>query len=52
MFSKTNINYSDFSIIKIAYPPNDLIEKFNSIYESYYEIINHNEINNKQFRKD
>ena len=39
---RQTLNYSDFSIIKIAYPPKDLIEKFNIIYESYYEVINHN----------
>ena len=39
---RQTLNYSDFSIIKIAYPPKDLIGKFNIIYESYYEVINHN----------
>ena len=39
---RQTLNYTDFSIIKIAYPPKDLIEKFNIIYESYYEVINHN----------
>ena len=39
---RQTLNYSDFSIIKIAYPPKDLIEKFNIIYENYYEVINHN----------
>ena len=39
---RQTLNYTDFSMIKIAYPPKDLIEKFNIIYESYYEVINHN----------
>ena len=39
---RQTLKYSDFSIIKIAYPPKDLIEKFNIIYESYYEVISHN----------
>ena len=41
---RQTLNYTDFSIIKIAYPPKDLIEKFNIIYESYYEVINHNKL--------
>ena len=39
---RQTLNYTDFSIIKIAYPPKDLIEKFNIIYERYYKLINHN----------
>ena len=51
---RQTLNYSDFSIIKIAYPPKDLIEKFNIIYESYYEVINHNNsmINNLENIRD
>ena len=51
---RQTLNYSDFSIIKIAYPPKDLIEKFNIIYESYYEVINHNKsmISNLEMIRD
>ena len=40
---RQTLNYEDFSIIKIAYPPLELVEKFNTIYESYYELIQYNE---------
>ena len=40
---RQTLNYEDFSIIKIAYPPLELVEKFNTIYESYYELIHYNE---------
>ena len=51
---RQTLNYADFSIIKIPYPPKYLIEKFNIIYESYYEIINHNKamINNLEKIRD
>ena len=39
---RQTLNYNDFSIIKIAYPPKSLVNKFNVIYESYYEVINYN----------
>ena len=39
---RQTLNYNDFSIIKLAYPPIELINKFNKIYESYYEVINYN----------
>ena len=41
---RQTLNYEDFSIIKIAYPPLELVKKFNAIYESYYELIHYNEI--------
>ena len=51
---RQTLNYADFSIIKIPYPPKYLIEKFNIIYESYYELINHNKamINNLEKIRD
>ena len=39
---RQTLNYADFSIIKLAYPPIDLIKKFNNIYDNYYEVINYN----------
>ena len=39
---RQTLNYNDFSIIKIAYPPKSLVNKFNVIYESYYKVINYN----------
>ena len=39
---RQTLNYKDFSIIKIAYPPKSLVNKFNAIYESYYEVIDYN----------
>ncbi len=39
---RQTLNYADFSIINIAYPPIDIIKKFNNIYDSYYEVINYN----------
>lgn len=39
---RQTLNYNDFSIIKIDYPPKSLVNKFNVIYESYYEVINYN----------
>lgn len=51
---RQTLNYNDFSIIKIAYPPKELINKFNTIYESYYEVINYNKsvINNLEKNRD
>ena len=51
---RQTLNYNDFSIIKIAYPPKELINKFNTIYESYYEVINYNKsvINNLEKIRD
>lgn len=39
---RQTLNYADFSIIKIAYPPKDLVNKFNKVYDNYYEVINYN----------
>ena len=39
---RQTLNYNDFSIIKIAYPPKKLVDIFNKIYESYYDVINYN----------
>ena len=39
---RQTLNYNDFSIIKIAYPPKDLVNKFNRVYENFYEVINYN----------
>ena len=39
---RQTLNYEDFSIIKIAYPPLNLVEEFNKIYNAYYEVINYN----------
>lgn len=39
---RQTLNYKDFSIIKIVYPPKSLVNKFNAIYESYYEVIDYN----------
>lgn len=51
---RQTLNYNDFSIIKIAYPPKELINKFNTIYDSYYEVINYNKsvINNLEKIRD
>ena len=51
---RQTLNYDDFSIIKIAYPPKELINKFNLIYDSYYEVINYNKsvINNLENIRD
>ena len=51
---RQTLNYNDFSIIKIAYPPKDLINKFNVIYENYYEVIKYNNsvINNLEEIRD
>ena len=39
---RQTLNYADFSIIKIAYPPKDVVNKFNKVYKTYYEVINYN----------
>lgn len=39
---RQTLNYDDFSIIKIAYPPKGLVNKFDEIYQTYYEVINSN----------
>ena len=39
---RQTLNYADFSIIKIVYPPKDLVNKFNKVYDNYYEVINYN----------
>lgn len=51
---RQTLNYNDFLIIKIAYPPKELINKFNTIYDSYYEVINYNKsvINNLEKIRD
>ena len=51
---RQTLNYNDFSIIKIAYPPKELINKFNTIYDSYCEVINYNKsvINNLEKIRD
>ena len=41
---RQTLTYNDFSIIKVAYPPKELIRKFNIIYENYYEVINYNNL--------
>jgi type I restriction enzyme S subunit len=33
MFCKLNLNYEDFSLIRLVYPPKDIVEKFNNLYE-------------------
>ena len=40
--SVQKLNYNDFSMIKIAFPPRKLIKKFNIIYRNYYDMIMHN----------
>lgn len=51
---RQTLNYEDFSIIKIAYPPIEYVIKFNEIYENYYKLINHNKkvIKNLENLKD
>ena len=39
---RQTLNYEDFSIIKIAYPPFEYVDKFNKIYDSYFDVINYN----------
>ena len=39
---RQTLNYEDFSLIKIAYPPKEKVYEFNKIYDSYYEVINYN----------
>lgn len=39
---RRTLHYHEFSLIKIAYPPKRIINKFNKIYKKYYEVITHN----------
>lgn len=39
---RRRLYYDDFSLIKIACPPKELINKFNKIYETYFLVINYN----------
>ena len=39
---RQTLNYEDFSLIKIAYPPKEKEDQFNKIYNSYFEVINYN----------
>ena len=39
---RQTLNYEDFSLIKIAYPPKEKVDQFNKIYNSYFEVINYN----------
>ena len=38
---RQSLGYSDFGLIKIVYPPNDTVKRFNSIYESILAGIKH-----------
>lgn len=51
---RRQLTYDDFSKVKIAYPPKEIVNKFNNIYEDFYEIINCNEsiINNLEKNKE
>ena len=39
---KRKLSYDDFSKIKIAYPPKEIVDKFNQFYMDYYDMINYN----------
>ena len=39
---RQTLNYKDFSLIKIAYPPIEYVKKFNEFYNNYHKIIKHN----------
>ena len=40
---RQSLSYADFSLIKIIYPPNDVVEKFNQIYGKISASIRHNQ---------
>ena len=45
---RQTLNWDDFSLIRLVYPSIEFIEKYNEVYESYHNIIKHN---NKEIEK-
>ncbi len=41
---RQSLNYRDFGLIKTVYPPHEVIEQFNKVYEPFRAVINHNQI--------
>ena len=39
---RQTLNWDDFSLIRLVYPSIEFIEKYNEVYESYHNIIKHN----------
>lgn len=48
---RQSLNYEDFSLIRLVYPSKKYIDKFNLIYDNYFEVINQNIIEIRNLEK-
>ena len=48
---RQTLNYKDFSLIKIVYPPKEAVEQFNKIYSHIMTLIKKNVLENKRLHQ-
>ncbi|WP_081720158.1 restriction endonuclease subunit S [Methanobrevibacter arboriphilus] len=39
---RQNLSFEDFSLIRLVYPPENIVIKFNNVYNNLFEVIEHN----------
>ena len=48
---RQNLNFKDFSLIQLVYPPIEVIDRFNAVYDSLFKMQNNNTIKNEKLSK-
>ena len=48
---RQSLNYRDFGLIKTVYPPHEVIEQFNKVYEPILAVIRYNQIENVKLQE-